>query len=155
MLWRDIDIVRAWKIVVISGAEKTIAIGQYFQHTFSKDVPLFFTLGLQDFKDEVLLAETAGAREVKSARDLGKLSNIFFFEFCDCHSSPTGVFACIRKDCCESEARATPSRNLRARQTASPGGIFQESLLCSATLWLCNWFVFQFDYGVRLGRLAH
>jgi hypothetical protein len=55
-------------------------------------VPLFFTLSLQDFEDEVLLAETAGAREVKGARDLGKLSNIFFFKFCDCHSSPTGVF---------------------------------------------------------------
>jgi hypothetical protein len=53
----------------------------------------FFTLSLQDFEDEVLLAETAGARKVEGARDLGKLSNIFFFEFCDCHLlSPTGVF---------------------------------------------------------------
>jgi len=50
----------------------------------------FFTLSLQDFKNEVLLAQTAGAGKVKSARDLGKLGDIFFFEFRNCHLSPTG-----------------------------------------------------------------
>jgi hypothetical protein len=42
-------------------------------------------LRLKDFEDEILLAESAGARQFQSAGDLGQLGNIFFFQFCDGH----------------------------------------------------------------------
>jgi hypothetical protein len=55
-------------------------------------VAFFFALGLENFEDQVLLTESAGARDFKGARDAAKFSNIFFFEFCDGHESPEVSF---------------------------------------------------------------
>jgi len=62
---------RAGQVVVIRRPEKSVAIRQDFQHTFREDVSFFFTLSLQDFEDEVLLTQAAGARKVEGARNLG------------------------------------------------------------------------------------
>jgi hypothetical protein len=56
----------------------------------------------------------------------------------------------------DAEARISlASGNLRTRQTARPGGIFQESLLCSATLWFGNFFRRQGNHLFRLPGCTH
>ncbi len=58
---RNVNVIRTGQVVVIGRAEKTVTIGQDFQHAFGEDVAFFFALGLQDLEDEVLLAQAAGA----------------------------------------------------------------------------------------------
>src|SRR6476646_2093167 len=64
-------------------------------------------------------------------------------------------FFCLRKDCCESEARTSFLRKPEGPPDGPAWRDFQESLLCSATLGFCNLRMGQFDYGIRLGCLAH
>jgi hypothetical protein len=52
----------------------------------------FFALCLENFEDQVLLAEAAGSGNFKSARDATEFSNVLFFEFCDGHESPEVSF---------------------------------------------------------------
>src|ERR1700722_2531808 len=85
--WRDIYVVRARQIVVIGRAQESVAVGQDFEHSFRKDVAFFFALGLKNFEDEVLFAQSTGARQIQGSGDLGQLCNIFFFQFCDGHYS--------------------------------------------------------------------
>jgi hypothetical protein len=42
-------------------------------------VAFFFTLGLKDLEDEILLAEAAGTGDFKGARNAAELRYIFFF----------------------------------------------------------------------------
>jgi len=76
----DIDVIGTRKVVVVGRAEKAVAVGQDFENTFREDVPFFFALGLEDFEDEVLLAEAAGAADVKTARKFAQLCNVMFFQ---------------------------------------------------------------------------
>ena len=68
---RDINVVRSRQVVVIGRAQESVAVRQNLQNTFSEDVSFFFTLRLQDLEDEVLLAQSAGARQIQRSGDLG------------------------------------------------------------------------------------
>ena len=68
---RDINVVRPRQVVVIGRAQESVAVRENLQNTFSEDVSFFFTLRLQDLEDEVLLAESAGARQFQRSGDLG------------------------------------------------------------------------------------
>ena len=57
---RNVNVVRAGKVVVIRRAEKAVAVGQDFEHALGEDVAFFFALRLEDLEDQVLLAQTAG-----------------------------------------------------------------------------------------------
>src|SRR5207237_2036786 len=70
---RNVNVVGAGKVVVVRRTQEAVTVRQDFQHSFSKDVSFFFALGLQDFEDEVLLAQAAGAGKLQGTRDLGKL----------------------------------------------------------------------------------
>src|SRR5438105_3770879 len=82
---RDIDVIGPGKVVVIGRAEKAIAVRQNFEHAFGEDVAFFFALRLEDLKDQILLAQTAGPGQIQRSGDLGQLGNILFFEFSDGH----------------------------------------------------------------------
>ena len=82
---RDIDVIGPGKVVVIGRAEKAIAVRQNFKHAFGEDVAFFFALRLEDLKDQILLAQTAGPGQIQRSGDLGQLGNILFFEFSDGH----------------------------------------------------------------------
>ncbi len=82
---RDIDVVGAGQVVVIRRAQEAVAVGKDFQHAFGEDVAFFFALRLQDFEDQILLAQAARTGEVELASDLGQLGNVLFFEFSDRH----------------------------------------------------------------------
>ena len=56
--WRHIDVVRSWQIVVISGAEKTVAVGQNFQDPFGENMAF-------------LLWVTAGSERTYSGVQMG------------------------------------------------------------------------------------
>src|SRR5271167_3270138 len=84
---RNVDVVGAGQIVVVGGAQKAVAVGQDFEHAFGKDVAFFFALGLKDFENQVLLAQSTGAGQVQRSGDLGQLRNVFFFQFSDGHYS--------------------------------------------------------------------
>jgi hypothetical protein len=49
-------------------------------------------LRLENFEDQVLLAEAAGTGDFKGARDATEFSDVLFFEFCDGHESPAVSF---------------------------------------------------------------
>ncbi|MFP5267375.1 MAG: hypothetical protein ACLGQU_08410 [Acidobacteriota bacterium] len=51
---------------------------------------LFFALGLENFEDEVLFAERAGACNFKSAGELAEFGNAFFFQLGDSHECLSG-----------------------------------------------------------------
>jgi len=51
-------------------------------------VAFLFALRLQDFEDEVLLAQAARTGEVELASDLGQLGDVLFFQFSNGHDSP-------------------------------------------------------------------
>jgi hypothetical protein len=55
-------------------------------------VAFFFALRLENFEDQVLLAEAAGTGDFKGARDAAEFSDVFFFQFCDGHESPAVSF---------------------------------------------------------------
>ena len=84
---RNVNVVGAGQIVVVGRAQEAVAVGQDFEHAFGKDVAFFFALGLKNFEDQVLLAQSAGAGQIQGSGDLGQLGNIFFFQFCDGHYS--------------------------------------------------------------------
>ena len=90
---RDVDVVGAGQVVVIGGAEEAVAVREDFEDALGEDVAFFFALRLEDFEDEVLLAEAAGAGDFESARDAAELGNVFFFQFCDGHESPAVMFS--------------------------------------------------------------
>src|SRR5579862_2214043 len=77
--WRNVNVVRAGKIVVVGRAEETITIRQDLQHTLGENVTFFFALGLKDLEDEVLLAQAAGAGQLEIASYLGQLGDVLFF----------------------------------------------------------------------------
>src|SRR5580698_5431275 len=92
---RNINVVGAGKVVVIGRAQEAVAVGQDFEHSFREDVAFFFALGLKDFEDQVLLAQSTSAGQIQGSGDLGQLCNIFFFQFCDGHYSMSpakGIF---------------------------------------------------------------
>src|ERR1700761_6393061 len=76
----DVDVVRARQIVIVGRAEKAVAVREDFQHPFSEDVTLFFTLGLENLEDEVLLAKAGGAGDVEAASKLAQFGDIVLFE---------------------------------------------------------------------------
>ena len=76
---RHINIVGAGQVVVVRGAQKAVAVRQNFQYAFGKNVPFFFALGLQDLEYQVLLAQTACARQIERARNAGKFSYVLLF----------------------------------------------------------------------------
>src|SRR5260370_8555183 len=61
---RDIDIVRAGKIVVFRGAEKAEAIGQAFEAAFGEDQTVLLGLRAASLEDQLLIAPPAAARTV-------------------------------------------------------------------------------------------
>jgi hypothetical protein len=65
----NIDVVGAGQIVVISGAEKAVAVRQNFQDAFSENVAFLFALRLKNPVNQVLLAEAAGTGNFQSARN--------------------------------------------------------------------------------------
>src|SRR5579859_1849184 len=62
---------------------------------------LFFALRLQDFKDEVLLAHTAGTGQIQGPCDLGQLGDVLFFQFSNGHSISPGTRALERIRWCQ------------------------------------------------------
>src|ERR1035437_5604769 len=77
----DVNVVRSWQVVVIGTAQEAVAVRQNLQHALGKNVAFFFALGLKDLEDEILLAKTAGARNLQGARDAAKFRDVFLFEF--------------------------------------------------------------------------
>ena len=88
---RHINVVRAGQVVVVRRAQKAVAVGQDFEHALGKDVAFFFALRLQDFEDEVLLAQSAGTGQIQGPCDLGQLGDVLFFQFSNGHDSPKPV----------------------------------------------------------------
>src|ERR1039458_3226619 len=70
---------RSGQVVVVGGAEKTVAIRQDFQDALGKNMAFLFALGLQDLEDEVLLAQATGAGQFKGPSNFGQLGDVFFF----------------------------------------------------------------------------
>src|SRR6202044_3041082 len=89
---RNVDVVGTRQVVVIGGAKEAVAVGEDFENALGKDVAFFFALRLENFEDQVLLAESAGAGDFKGPRDAAEFSDVLFFEFCDGHESPAVSF---------------------------------------------------------------
>jgi hypothetical protein len=83
--WRHVDVVRSGQIVVVGRAEEAVAVGENLKDSLGEDVAFFFALSLEDLEDQILLAEAAGARNLKRTGNAAQLCNVFFFEFCDGH----------------------------------------------------------------------
>jgi hypothetical protein len=82
---RDVDVVRPGQVVVVRRAQEAVAVGQNLQHAFGEDVAFLFALRLQNLEDKVLLAEAAGAGNVKAAGQLAQLGDVVFFQLGNCH----------------------------------------------------------------------
>ena len=67
---RDVDVVGAGQVVVVGRAQEPEAIGQHFQHAFREDEPALLGLGLQDLKDQLLLAHPGRAGHLEILGDL-------------------------------------------------------------------------------------
>ena len=70
---RDVDVVGAGQIVVLGRAQEAEAVGQAFEHAFGEDQAALFGLGLQDLEDQLLLAQSGGARHAHVLGDLVEL----------------------------------------------------------------------------------
>src|SRR6266853_1477626 len=62
--WRNVDVVRAGKVVVFRSTQKSESIGETFEDAFGEDQAVLFSLRPQDLKDQLLLAHAARARNV-------------------------------------------------------------------------------------------
>ena len=82
---RNVNVVRARKIVVVGGAEEAVPVRQDFKHAFCENMAFLFALRLENFENQVLLTHAAGAGKVERAGNLGQLGYVLFFEFCDGH----------------------------------------------------------------------
>ena len=57
----DVDVVGPRQVVVFGRAQEPEAIRQAFQHALGKDQAALFSLGLEDFENQFLFAQTGGA----------------------------------------------------------------------------------------------
>ena len=76
---RNVNVIRPRQVVVVGGAEKTVAIGQDFQNALGKNMAFLFALRLEDLEDKVLLAQATGAGQLEGPSNFGQLGDVFFF----------------------------------------------------------------------------
>ena len=78
---RNVNVVRAGKIVIFRRAQEAEAVGQAFQDAFREDQTVLLRLGAEDLEDQFLLAHAAGARDGQILGDFRQIGNIFLFQF--------------------------------------------------------------------------
>ena len=78
---RDIDIIRARQIVVIRGAQKAETVLQGLQNTFAEDHAVLFGLGIQQGKDQILLAQAGCALDIELTGKGVELVDLLAFQF--------------------------------------------------------------------------
>src|SRR6185369_1892795 len=116
---RNVNVVGAREVVVVGGTEESVAVGQDLQHAFCENVSFLFALRLQDLEDQILLSKAAGTGQIQRSGDLGQLSNIFFFKFCDGHCSPARRFSKGGRSGRRTAVRQEAGLNQAARRCAS------------------------------------
>src|SRR5207249_231868 len=83
--WRDIDVIRTRKIVVVGRAEESETIRKRFQNAFTENEPAFFGLRLQDFENQFLLPHSGSTLDVKVLSDLRQRSDVHLLQLRDVH----------------------------------------------------------------------
>src|ERR1700686_5293797 len=74
---RNVDVVRAGKVVVFRRAEKTESVGETFEDAFRKDQTIFLRLSAENLEDQLLFAHAAGAGNIQFLGDLGEVGDVF------------------------------------------------------------------------------
>ena len=84
---RHIDIVRPGQVVVARRSQKPESVRQDLQRTHAVNRPVFLDLGLQQGKNQFLLAHTGCPFDFELLRHLGQLTDFHFLQFTDIHKN--------------------------------------------------------------------
>ncbi len=64
LTWRDVDVIRAWQVVVVRAAKETKAVRQNLQHALAIHQAILLDAVLEDLEDEFLLGESGVLFEI-------------------------------------------------------------------------------------------
>ncbi len=92
---RDIDVVRAWKIVVIGAAQEAEAVGERFERAFAEHQAVLLDALLEDFEDQVLLLEARIIAELLLLGDAEKLGHGHLLQFGDVRGAALDLLIAI------------------------------------------------------------
>ena len=84
--WGNIDVVRAWQVVVIQGSQKTKAFRQRFEDAFTPDFAAQSGLMLQNFVDEFLSAQVGCIFDLHLDSFGEKFRDMHAFDLFDLHN---------------------------------------------------------------------
>src|SRR5262249_319062 len=93
---RDIDVIRAWQIVVVRGSEKSKTIRQSFENDFTENEAALLGLRLQDLENQFLLPHSGSSLNVEIFGNLRQRGNVHFLQLCNVHGG--GAFWAIRSN---------------------------------------------------------
>src|SRR4029077_5502557 len=77
---RNINVVRAGKVVIFRRAQETETIGKRFEHTFGENQATLLSLGRQHLEDQLLFAHSSCAGDVHAFGDAGQLGDRHLLE---------------------------------------------------------------------------
>ena len=93
---RDVDVVRAWQIVVVRGSEKSETVRKSFKNAFTENEAALLGLRLQDLENQFLLPHSGSSLNVEVFGNLRQRGNVHFLQLCNVHGG--GAFWAIRSN---------------------------------------------------------
>ena len=79
----DVDVIWAWEVVIIDGAQESVAVRQNLENAFAPDVAADSRLCLQEFVDKFLSAEIGGIFNVQFeclGKEFRNVHSLYFFD---------------------------------------------------------------------------